>query len=280
MAKIREYLEIALDDLVIGKGQIRTVRSDADLAELVTSIKVQGLLQPIVVCEAQRAGKWEILAGQRRFLAIKQLVSQGQWSDSTVTAAVLDERVDPGQAKAISITENLVRRKLSGKELIDGVTFLYKQYGSIKAVVEATGLSQRSVSQYVKYPRLVPRLKELVDQEGLDVNVALKAQDAATRPDGHVEEGNIEVLVGEMKTMSGVQRERVTEVIKKDPTRPVDEAIEDARSAARITQITVTLTQSAHGALQIFARGEGTTQDEAAASLITQGLVERNFLEE
>lgn len=280
MAKIREYLEVPLDDLVIGKGQIRTVRSDADLAELATSIKVQGLLQPIVVCESQRAGKWEILAGQRRFLAIKQLVTQGQWDHSTVTAAVLDEKVDPGQAKAISITENLVRRKLSGKELIDGVTFLYNQYGSIRAVVEATGLSQRNVSQYVKYPRLVPRLKELVDQEGLDVNVALKAQDGATRPDGHVDEDTIEVLVGEMKPMSGVQRDRVIEVIKKDPTKPVDEAVEDALSAARITQITVTLTESAHGALQSFARGEGTSQDDAAASLITQGLVDRHFLEE
>ena len=39
------------------------------------------------------------------------------------------KRVDEGQAKAISITENLIRRQLSGKELKDGILYLYNLYG-------------------------------------------------------------------------------------------------------------------------------------------------------
>ncbi|MXZ13392.1 MAG: ParB/RepB/Spo0J family partition protein [Candidatus Dadabacteria bacterium] len=74
MAKIIEYRELPLDDLVIGKGQVRTSEIGKDIEELANSIRVQGLLQPIVVCKSEeQSGKWEILTGQRRFLAHKLL---------------------------------------------------------------------------------------------------------------------------------------------------------------------------------------------------------------
>ncbi len=119
MAKIVDYRNIPLDDLVIGKGQVRTENPGKDIDDLVTNIEVQGLLHPIVVCPARDPGKWEILTGQRRFLAHKILRRK------TISAAVMDERVDEGQAKAISVAENLVRRQLTGKELKDGILFLY-----------------------------------------------------------------------------------------------------------------------------------------------------------
>ena len=53
----------------------------------------------------------------------------------------MDERVSEGEAKAISITENLIRRKLTGKERKDGILYLYRLYGTIKDVQEATGRS-------------------------------------------------------------------------------------------------------------------------------------------
>ena len=71
MAKIREYRDIPLDDLRIGTSKIRTSSPGAELSELSESIRVQGQLQPIVVCDGEQDGQWEILAGQRRFLAIK-----------------------------------------------------------------------------------------------------------------------------------------------------------------------------------------------------------------
>ena len=113
-------IEIPLGDLVIGKGQARTREPNKNIDQLVASIDKVGLLQPIVVCKSTEVGKWEILTGQRRFLAHKIL------KRDSITAAVVDGRVDEAEAKAISITENLIRRKrLAGTELIDGITFLY-----------------------------------------------------------------------------------------------------------------------------------------------------------
>lgn len=273
MAKIIEYRDIALDDMVIGMGQVRTQSPGRGIDDLARSIETQGLLQPIVVCAARDEGKWEILVGQRRFLAHKLL------RRDSIAAAVLDERVSDGQAKAISITENLIRRRLSGKELKDGVLYLYNLYGSVKDVVEATGLPYNKVRDYVKYPRLIPELKKLVD-DGLDVNAAVKAQDAASDDQGRPNVEDAIKLAREMAQMSGVQRTKVAKKRKEHPERSVEDVIEDAKTGSRVVQIVATVTQTTHAALQRFAREEGTNQDEAAATLIEHALVGRGLLEE
>ena len=272
MTTISDYREIPLDDLLIGKGQVRTQDPSQEIDELVASIESQGLLQPIVVCQAQQEGKWEILTGQRRFLAHKLL------KRNTIHAAVVDERVDPEQAKAISITENLIRKKLSDTDLVDGVTFLYNHYGTIKAVAEKTGLPRDKVSRYVKYPRLLPNLKELVDRKVIDVNVALKAQDASCDVDNNPNSEISEQLALEMSSMSGAQRKKLAQERRDNPNTPVNELIESAKTGSKITQIAVTLTQDAHRALQQFATAEESNQDEAAATLIEEALAGRGLL--
>ena len=273
MAKIVKYRDILLDDLVIGKGQVRTQDPGKGIEDLARSIDAQGLLQPIVVCAAREDGKWEILTGQRRFLAHKMLKRE------SISAAILDQRVEEAEAKAISITENLIRRKLSGKELIDGVTFLYKIYGTAKNVADTTGLPYPDVLSYVKYPRLLPKLKEMVDS-GLDVKVALKAQDAAADGDREPTVDLAIKLAKEMEQMTGVQRKKVVEERKKNPDAPIDDVIEGAKTGSKVTQIVVTVTQNTHSAIQQFAREEGTNQDEATVALIEEALVGRGLLEE
>lgn len=273
MATIIKYENLPIDSLVIGKGQVRTDTAGQDLDTLANSIKAQGLLQPIVVCEATDPGKWQILTGQRRFLAHKLL------KRDVITAAILSERVSEVEAKAISITENLVRRHLSGKELIDGVTFLYNKYGSQKAVVEATGLSAQDVRSYVKYQRLIPELKKQVDDGGLDVKVALKAQDAADNDSGRPDPKIAIILAKEMAAMTNVQQKKLAKNIKQEGV-PLEAALERAKSGDQVTQILVTLTEDTSAALKTFANDENTNQDEAAASLIIDGLTKQGFLKE
>jgi len=272
MAKIVEYRDVPLDDLTIGKAQARTSPSMADCDELASSIEKLGLLQPIVVCESVEAGRWEILTGQRRFLAHRRLGRE------SIPAAILDERVPEAQAKAISITENLIRRKLSGKELVDGITHLYNHYGTQKAVVEATGLKAETVRSHVKYPRLEPELKELVDDGAVDVKVALKAQDTSVGPDGQPIVVDAVKLARAMGEMSGVQQKKLTKVRERIPEGSVDELIERAKSADKVTQVNATVTMDVHAALRRVAVDEGMNQDETAAMLIEEALMERGAL--
>ena len=274
MAKIVDYKDMPLDSLTIGQAQVRTQDPGKDIEELAESIEVQGLLQPIIVCEAREPGKWEILTGQRRFLAHKMLKRE------TIAAAVLDSRVDAGEAKAISITENLIRRQLSGKELKDGIMYLYKMYGSVKDVAEATGISRAKISNYVKYPRLIPELKKLVDDNEIDINAAVKAQDAAADEDGQPDSDVAVKLPQEMTPMTDVQRKKLAKTLKENPEKLIDDVIEESKTGAKVVQIIATVTQATHNAIQRYASEEGTNQDEAAVALIEEALSGHGLLEQ
>jgi len=273
MAKITEMIQIPLGDLELGKGQSRTRDVGKGIAELADSIRKVGQLEPIVVCPGSKPGRYEILTGQRRFLACKEIGAPTIW------AAVMDERVDEVTAKVFSLTENLLRRDLNTKDCIDACTFLYKKYSSIKAVCEETGLPYQDVTNYVKYDRLIPALKDLVDKGEVDLKVALRAQDAVATGGKMIVEQAV-YLAKEMNGMSGVQQKKVTDEIHKSPEKKVVEVVELAKTGLKITQIVVTLSERVKRSLETYAHAEGTTQDDAAASLIEEGLSVKGYMEE
>ena len=274
MAKIRETREIALTDLVFGKGQVRLTQPGKEIDELVDSIRVQGLLEPIVVCETDTSGQFEIITGQRRFYAHQTL------GKDTIRATILDGPVTIEEAKAMSLTENLVRTDLNSTDLITVCTDLYRTYGSFKTVAEQTGLSADKVSKYVKYERLHPTLKALVDNDKVDIQTALRAQEAASVGVDDVNPEDAKKFALEMSSMSGVQAKKMIETRKADPSMSADEVIEDAKAGGQIFQTLVTLTSTVNSALERYAGSQGLTKDDAAGTLIRDGLYVNNFLED
>jgi ParB family chromosome partitioning protein len=277
MAKIIEYKDIPLKHLIIGKGQVRTRDVGKGIDDLATSIDKVGLLEPILVVPSAQEGRFELILGQRRFLAHREL------GRKTITAGILDERVDEITAKVLSVTENLVREDLNQKDLIDVCTYLYKKYGTIKAVVEETGLRWDDVRKYVKYDRLVEPLKEMVDKGEVNMDVALRAQDAAEAAadaSGVFESDDAIKLAKEMRSMSQAQRKKIQKDISNSPNPSVDEVIEQAKRGGKITQILVTLGASAHQSLHRYAADEGASIDSVAADLIEQGLRDKGYYSE
>jgi ParB family chromosome partitioning protein len=221
-SSIGQVQEIPLDQIDIGTAQVRT-DLESGIDDLAESIRRQGLLQPIYVGKKGNK-RYEILAGQRRFLAHQKL------KYPTIRAIVTDEATMDDETKVgISLTENLVRRDNSQKELIDACTKLFKKYGSIKMVAEETGLAAGLVSQYVKYDQLIPQLKTKVEKAQLDMKVALQAQRAATTPEGSVDTVAAEKFAEELAPMSNQQRKVFLKTVESDPTATVEEKIELGR---------------------------------------------------
>jgi ParB family transcriptional regulator, chromosome partitioning protein len=273
MAAIKDVKALPLKDLVLGKGQVRLRETKKDVTELADSIRKIGLLEPIVVCPADKPGKYEIITGQRRFMAHQELKLP------TILAAILDERVDETTAKVLSISENLVRRDLNRRDLIDACTALYHRYGTLQAVIEETGLPRSKVKDYINYDRLEPKLRSLVDKGEVKLKAALRAQDAAALSGEKNTEEAVK-LAKEMSTMSGAQQSKLVKQIEEEPDASVDELIEAAKTGEKITQIVVTLGASAHKGLLNYAKDEGTTLDDAARALIEEGLSDKGLLEE
>ncbi len=278
-SRILEIREIELDLLLIARAQVRTRRVEEDVDELAGSIEKIGLLEPIVVYPAEgHEGKFEIVTGQRRFLAHQSLRKQGKLDPPVILAAILAGKVTEIEAKVISLTENLVRKDLDDRDYVDVCTHLFKHFGSIKAVADELGLRPNTVSKYVKFEQLPSALKERVREGKVDLKAALRATKAATDKTGKVDEGKAAELAVEMTPLSGVQQKKIVTMQKERPEASVSEIIEEAKTTAKVTQVLVDLSGQMHAALQKFASDEEVSQNEAAATLIEEGLVSKGLV--
>ncbi|MFI6599561.1 ParB/RepB/Spo0J family partition protein [Nonomuraea sp. NPDC050536] len=253
--------KISLDRLVIGDRQVRTREVEEDIDELVANIRVHGQLEPIIVAPLNdHDGHYEILAGQRRWLAMRRLGAR------EITAAVIAERPDRDVASALSISENLIRRDLSVLDLIDACTSLYNRYGSIKAVAERFGLPYGRVRGYVKFDRLRPELKELVRDGAIDLKTAIRLEDHCQR--GDVDERQLRQLAAEVAGMSMAQQ---SDFLGAGPeVGPETGSV--PHKPGSVKQIIVTLTIADLEALRAWARTKNLTQDRAGARIIASFL--------
>ncbi|HAM45053.1 MAG TPA: hypothetical protein DCM67_08555 [Propionibacteriaceae bacterium] len=271
MSGFKELKEIPLSQLRIGRGQVRLRDVGKEIDELADSIRKVGLLEPIVVAETEEPGVYEIVTGQRRFLAHQEL------KRDTILAAVLSEQVDELTAKVLSVTENLVRRDLNNRDLIDVCTELFHRYGSIKDVAQETGLPYAKVRQYVKYDQLIPELQQLVKENKVSLQTALRAQQAAAA-NGEVSPTDAVEFAREMSPMSGAQQKKIVTAREENPDISPTEVIEDAKSGGKVTQVLVTLTSDVHRGLRSMAEAEGTNVDDAARMCIESALSEKGFM--
>lgn len=268
--KIIEYKDVPLEQIDIGLSQARTRDVEKNLDDLVRSIRTIGLLEPIVVALIDD-GTYEVITGQRRYLAAERL----GWT--SISAGILDHRPDGDVSKAISLTENMVREDMPTKDYIDACTTLFHRYGSIKAVSEELGLPSSKVSQYVKFEQLIPELKDRVRNKGLKMDVALRAQKAATNEEGDIEETTALALADEMKNMSGLQQKQLEKVASKNPNASAEEIIEAGRRQPREVRLTVTLSVELRDALDRYANDEGTNRADAAVDIIENKLVVEGY---
>ena len=116
-----ETNKISIKDITRSKFQPRKHFSKESLEELTNSIKEQGLIQPIVVRPTQSIkGKYEIIAGERRWLA-----SQNAGLHE-VPVVILD--VDDGKSLEFAIVENVQRQDLNPIEEARGYQRLIDEF--------------------------------------------------------------------------------------------------------------------------------------------------------
>lgn len=266
--KIIEYKEVPLDQIDIGLSQARTRDVEKNLDDLANSIRKVGLLEPIVLAPVDD-DTYEVITGQRRYLAVERL----GWP--SISAGILDHRPDGDISKAVSLTENMVREDMPTRDYIDACTTLFRRYGTIKAVSEELGLPAHKVSQYVKFEQLIPELQERVNEWGPKeyLDMALRAQRAATNSEGDVEEATALALADEMKNMSTLQRKRLEKVAKESPDATAEEIIEAGRRPPPEVRLTVTIAVELATALDRYADDEGTNRADAVADIVEKKLV-------
>ncbi len=170
---------LKLDDLVPGQYQPRTRMDEGALYELAESIKAQGIMQPILVRKlltGKNAGKFEIIAGERRSRAAKLA--------GLDAVPVLVRDVPDEAAAAMALIENIQREDLNPLEEAQGLQRLIKEFGHThEAAAQAVGRSRSAASNLLRLLNLAEPVQTMLMAGDLDMGHAraLLALDRATQ---------------------------------------------------------------------------------------------------
>ena len=146
---------IRLADIIANRFQPRRTFTEPELAELESSIRTSGLLQPIVVREIGN-GKWELVAGERRLRAVTRL----GWTEVPAVVRDFDDRA----MLTLALVENLQRADLNPLEEAEGYQRLIDEFGLTQLqVAEAVGKDRTSVTNLLRVLSLPPAVRQFVE---------------------------------------------------------------------------------------------------------------------
>ena len=159
---------LPLSDMVAGMYQPRTRMDEGALYELAESIKAQGIMQPILVrklSDGPNAGKYEIIAGERRFRA-SRLAGLNE-------VPVLVRDVPNEAAAAMALIENIQREDLNPLEEALGLQRLIKEFGlPPEPAAQAVGRSRSAASNLLRLLNLAEPVQTMLMAGDIDMGHA------------------------------------------------------------------------------------------------------------
>jgi len=149
--------EVAVSKVVPSPWQPRNVFAAEPLTELVDSIKVHGVLQPLLVREVGK--KFELIAGERRLRASQAAMLK---KVPVIVIEASDEK-----ALEVALIENLQREDLNPIEEAEGYALLQKKFNlTQEKVAEQVGKARASVANTLRLLELPDSVRKYV-AEGL-----------------------------------------------------------------------------------------------------------------
>ncbi len=148
--------EIPVDLIHPNPYQTRKTINQETLKELAESIRVTGVVQPVVV-RPIASGRYQLVAGERRWLASK---SAGK---ATIPAIVRE--ISDAQALEITIIENLQREDLNPVEQARAFERLSREFGMTQEqIAQRTGKDRASIANFIRLLKLPKDVQEFMEQ--------------------------------------------------------------------------------------------------------------------
>jgi len=149
---------ISISDLSPNRFQPRTIFNKDKLQELANSIKQNGLIQPIAVRDKpNESGKYEIVAGERRWLAAQKA--------GLHEVPIIKLNLNDNQSLEIAIVENIQREDLNSIEEAKGYNRLMNNFDyNHEKLSKFMGKSRSHISNTLRLLTLPQEVIELVDE--------------------------------------------------------------------------------------------------------------------
>ena len=133
---------------------------DTTITDLANDIHVNGLLNPLTVRKS-RSGMYEVIAGQRRFLAFKNLTAFYS-TYKNVPCNVID--VDDQKAEELSLVENIQRNQMNIADKISAYSRLYDVYcKDLTKAASMINVSKWTLKKYILIRNLPEEIIQKMD---------------------------------------------------------------------------------------------------------------------
>ena len=156
---------VALSNIVAGIYQPRQNFNESELRELADSIKLNGVLQPIILRRVDDEGGYEIIAGERRFRAAKM-------AGLKEIPAVI-KKINNHEALELALIENVQREDLSLLEEAEGYQRLIEEFSySYEQIAEKIGKSRSHVNNILRLRSLPAAVQEMLNNKQISMGHA------------------------------------------------------------------------------------------------------------
>ena len=156
--------DLKVEQLKPGKYQPRSRMDEASLNELAASIRVQGVMQPILARELAEGG-YEIIAGERRWRA-------AQLAELKIVPVIV-RKVPDNAALAMALIENIQREDLNPLEEAIGIQRLIDEFQMThQAAADAVGRSRSAASNLLRLLKLPQAVQDMLMEGSLDMGHA------------------------------------------------------------------------------------------------------------
>lgn len=147
--------DIGVDAIEPNRHQPRKQFDDEALSALADSIRAVGVIQPIIVRRAAGPGRYELIAGERRWRASKLA------GLATIPAIVRES--DERTAAEAALIENLQREDLNPIERSEGLRGLIERFGlTQQEAASRVGLDRSSVANLLRLHELEPEIRAML----------------------------------------------------------------------------------------------------------------------
>lgn len=241
----RDISELAVDKIKPNRWQPRQTFDENLLAELAESIKLYGVLQPLIV-RSNADGSYELISGERRLRA-------SQLAGLEKVPAIIRDFTD-AQMREVAIIENVQRENLNPIEEAQAYDRLINEFGySREFIASKIGCSPARLSMLLRLLKLAPRVQEMIAAGELTVAQALpllSIEDAeiqtqsaeliiseklsARKVNAFIEELKSSGVLESLTNGTEIVEEPVGEPIEEPDDVTVEEPIDDVTIDARV----------------------------------------------
>jgi ParB family chromosome partitioning protein len=264
MKRLEFNPKLPLDEIDVSLSNARKTNLEEGIDELAKSIEEIGIQQPVVVFK-KKDGRYELIIGQRRYLACIKLGLREIPALITTVKNATDAAIK-------SFSENIHRLDLDYQDKMQVTLLLLNELGTVKKVADHLGLNPQTVRNYLGYAGVEEDIKKMVDEGKLSATTALLITKNVSD-----KKQALDIAKKVKEIPRAEDRKKLIYVAKENPDKTASEVIKIVKRQ-ELRKITIYLTESVYKSLEDASKKYETDKEDVAVEGVEEWLRKRGFI--